>query len=153
MVRAKACIQVSRPIGDVFDYVVDVAKMPRWMTGVRSASLLDPVMTKGARYALEYTGGWRPYELEVIVTEFGRPHVFASQITRGPFAFEGTMTFADVDGATEITNSIEAGPDSLASRIAGLLFGWMLRGSMRRRLLGELEVLQRSIEGDSSVKT
>lgn len=151
-VKAKASVSITRPVGEVFDYVVDVANMPRWITGVRSARPVDTTMRVGARYLLEYMGGWRANELEVEVTEFDRPNVFASQISRGPFAFEGTMTFTATDGGTDVTNSIEAGPDSLASRIATLLFGWFLRSSMSRRLQRELETLQRSIEGDSSIK-
>ena len=150
--RARASVRVGRPVGQVFDFVADVGNMPLWVTGVKAASSVDGIVGEGSRYLLEYTGGWRPNELEVVVTDFDRPRVFASQVSRGPFAFEGTMTFVEADGTTEVTNSIEAGPDSLASRIASLLFGWMLRGSMSRRLLRELETLQRTIEGDSSIK-
>lgn len=153
IVRAKASITVARPITEVFDFVVDVANMPRWMTGVRNAVARDETMHVGSRFRLDYMGGWRANELEVVVTEFDRPHAFASQIERGPFAFEGKMTFTEAGDATEVTNSIEAGPDSLASRIASLLFGWMLRGSMSKRLLGELQALQHNIEGDSSIRT
>ncbi len=148
--KAKASVTVARPVAEVFDYVTDVSNMPSWMTGVRTASAIDETMSEGSRYLLEYTGGWRSNDLEVVVTEFEPPSVFASQVARGPFAFEGTMTFTDRGDVTEVTNSIEAGPDSLATRIASLLFGWMLRGSMSRRLLGELEALQQSIEGGVS---
>lgn len=151
--QAKASVIINRPIGEVYDYVVDVANMPRWVSGVRAARQVDAVMANGARYVLEYMGGWRANELEVVVSEFDRPTTFATQISRGPFAFEGTMRFSEVEGGTEVTNAIEAGPDSIASRIAGLLFGWFLRGSTSRRLQRELETLQQSIEGDSSLKT
>ena len=149
--RAQAEITVARLIDEVFEFVTDVEKMPRWMTGVRAASRIDEELGPGARFSLEYMGGWRSNELEVVVTEFERPSVFATQIARGPFAFEGTLTFESVDGGTRVVNSIEAGPDSLATRIAAILFGWMLSGSMSRRLLRELETLQRHTEDDTSI--
>ena len=150
-VKAQARVTIERSVSDVFDYVTDVANMPAWMTGVQAATPVDGTMAAGARYSLQYTAGWRPYELEVTVTEYERPVAFASQVSRGPFAFEGTMTFVARDGGTEITNSIEAGPDSVASRVASLLFGWLLRRSMSRRLLRELETLQHSIEDDTTL--
>ena len=149
--RALAEIIVARPTDEVFDFVTDVANMPRWMTGVRTASQIDAEMGPGARFSLDYMGGWRSNELEVVVTEFERSSIYATQIARGPFAFEGTMTFESVEGGTKVVNSIEAGPDSLATRIAAILFGWMLSGSMSRRLLRELETLQHTIEDDTSV--
>ncbi len=151
--KAKASIFIHRPIQEVFDYLTDVSNVPAWMTGVDRARLIDRDMGPGARYILSYTGGWRANDLEVVVTEYRPPTEFASMVARGPFAFEGTTLLEEVDGGTEVTNLIEAGPDSLASRIASLLLGWLLRGSMRRRLLRELEALQHSIEGDASLKT
>jgi uncharacterized protein YndB with AHSA1/START domain len=150
-VRALAEITVARPIDEVFDFVTDVAKMPSWMTGVRAASAIDEEMRPGARFSLDYMGGWRSNELEVVVAEFTPPTIFATQIARGPFAFEGTMTFESAAGGTRVVNSIEAGPDSLATRIAAVLLGWLLSGSMSRRLHRELETLQHSIEDDTSI--
>ncbi len=151
--KAKASIFIHRPIQEVFDYLTDVSNLPAWMTGVDGARLIDPHVGPGARYILSYTGGWRSNDLEVVVTEYRPPAEFASTVTRGPFAFEGTTLLAEGEGGTEVTNIIEAGPDSLASRIASLVLGWLLRGSVRRRLLRELEALQHSIEGDASLKT
>ena len=151
--KANARIEVALPVGKVFDYVTNVANMPAWVTGVTASAMIDETMDEGSRYRLEYLGGWRTNDLEVVVTEYERPTVFASQTARGPFAFEGKMSFVERDGVTEITNSIEAGPDSLASRVASLLFGWLLRGSMSRRLLRELEALKQSAMGAASPTT
>jgi uncharacterized protein YndB with AHSA1/START domain len=151
--KATASIFIARPIADVFDFITDVAKMPSWVTGVQSSRRVSDAMGEGARYVLEYNGGWRSYEIEVAVTGYDPPALFAATTARGPFAFEGTTTLKEVEGGTRVSNLIEAGPDSLASRMASLLLGWLLRPSMSRRLLRELQALQNSIESDSSLRS
>ena len=44
-------------------------------------------------------------------------------------------------------DAIEAGPDSLSSRLATILLGPMLLRSMRKRLKRELDALERAITG------
>lgn len=151
--KATASVHIDRPIADVFAVLTDVSHMPSWVNGVKSARLVSEAMDEGAKYVLEYSSGWRANELEVEVTEFRPPEVFASTTVRGPFAFEGTFTLVEEAGGTRLTNFIEAGPDSVASRVASLLLGWLLRGTMSRRLLSELETLQRTIEGDPSLRS
>lgn len=150
--KASASIEINRDIADVFAYVSEVAAMPEWVTGVRSARLVSPEMASGAHLVLEYNGGWRPYELQVLVTEFDAPRVIALQTERGPFGFEGRMELEAVGGGTRVTNEIEAGPDSVSTRVAVMLLGPFLRRSTNRRILRELEALERSIEGDSQLQ-
>jgi uncharacterized protein YndB with AHSA1/START domain len=151
-VKARASIQINRSIEDVFAYVSDVSTMPMWVTGVKTARMVSPEMGKGAHFVLEYTGGWRPYELQVIVAEFDPPHVIALQTERGPFGFEGRIELEAVGDSTRVTNVIEAGPDSISTRMAVMLLGPLLKGSTNRRLLRELEALERSIEGDTQLQ-
>ena len=152
--NATATIAIARPIGDVFAYITDVSNMPAWISGVQSARLLTDEMDANAHYVVDYNGGWRSNEIEVEVTRFEPPNVFASVAVRGPFAFEGTIRLEPIEGGgTRVSNVIDAGPDSVASRVASIMLGWLLRGSMSRRLLRELETLQGSIEGDPSLRT
>jgi uncharacterized protein YndB with AHSA1/START domain len=144
--KATATITIERPIDDVFAFVTDVAQMPRWITGVTAARLASAEMGAGARYVLDYTGGWRSSEVEIEVAEFSPPHTFATRSSRGPFAFEGRMELQPVDEGTAVANIIEAGPDSLSTRIASWLFGRMLRPQFTKRLLRELEQLRTAIE-------
>ena len=147
--KARASIEINRTIEDVFAYVSDVSKMPTWVTGVKSSRMVSSEMGEGSHFVLEYTGGWRPYELQVMVTEFDPPGAIALTTERGPFGFEGRMELEAVGDRTTVTNVIEAGPDSVSTRMAVMLLGPFLKGSTNRRLLRELEALERSIEGDT----
>ncbi len=149
--KQQASIEVDRPIGDVFAFVTDVTNMPRWVTGARSARLVGGAIGPGTHFVVEYMGGWRSFELEAAVTDYEPPAAFGFTGERGPFSFEAGIRLEDIgEGRTRVTNLSEAGPDSLSTRIASFLFAPILRGSMPRRLLRELERLRVAIEGPAT---
>jgi uncharacterized protein YndB with AHSA1/START domain len=145
--KLSASITIPRSVNDVFRFVSDVANMPKWVSGVSKARLVSPEMDLGARFVCEYTSTWRsdPIELEVVAYE--PPRLIGTRSSRGPFQFEGRVFLEDADGQTVVTNTTEAGPDSLSTRFAGLLLGPFLRRSMRKRLLRELTALEKAITG------
>ncbi len=143
--KATATISISRPIDEVFDFVTNVDNMPRWVSGVSGARMISQVMEKGARYVIDYVTGWRSSEVEIEVVDYDRPRLFANRASRGPFEYEGRMELASADGKTSVTNIIEDSPDSLASTIASVLFGPLLRNAHRRRMEKELEQLKNAI--------
>ena len=149
-VNFDATITIARPIDEVFAYVTDVTNMPHWVTGVSRARLVSESMGVGAKFMCQYTSAIRPNEIELEVTTHEAPSAFGMAMSRGPFNFEGTMTLAEVDGGTRVTNSIVADPDSLATRLASLLFGWLVRPSYRKRLARELEALKASMSGEKA---
>ena len=140
--KAMATITIDRPMDEVFGFVTDVEKMPRWVSGVRSARLISKDMGKGARYVLDYIRGWRADSIEIEVTDYQPSTVFASRSFRGPFQFEGRMELVKDEDETTVTNIIEAGPDSVATKLASVLLGPFLRRSFTSRLRTELEQLR-----------
>ena len=140
--KAMATITIDRPVDEVFGFVTDVEKMPRWVSGVRSAKLISKEMGKGARYVLDYIRGWRADSIEIEVTDYEPSRVFGSRSFRGPFQFEGRMEMMKDDGETTVTNIVEAGPDSVATKFASVLLGPFLRRSFTSRLRTELEELK-----------
>jgi uncharacterized protein YndB with AHSA1/START domain len=150
-VNFDATITISRPIEQVFTYVTNVTNMPAWVTGVSRAHMVSDTMGVGARFMCHYTSAIRPNEIELEVTTYEPSTSFGLATSRGPFNFEGTMTLVEVDGGTRVTNSIVADPDSVATRLASLLFGWLVRPSYRKRLARELEALKASMAGQKLV--
>jgi len=143
-----ANIFIERSAAEVFAYVADVTNMHNWVTGVSSAEMLTDEMSEGARFVCRYTSARRPTELEIEVIAYDAPHLIGLRVARGPISFEGTMTLVATDGGTLVTNAIVADPDSVATRLASVLFGWFVRPSMRKRLARELEALRSSIANE-----
>jgi carbon monoxide dehydrogenase subunit G len=143
--KLSASITIDQPKQAVFDFVADVENMPRWVSGVSAARLISPEMAMGARFEAQYRPAWRSDRIEFEVVSYDPPNSFCTRTRRGPFQFEGCVSLADAGGGTTVTNTIEAGPDSLSTRLATMLFGPFLRRSMRRRLAGELTALEHAV--------
>jgi hypothetical protein len=81
------------------------------------------------------------------VVEFEPPVRFSAKSERGPFSFpfRGTLEFRAVGDSTEVTSNVDTGPESVATRLANLLFGRLLRRDFQRRLQEELQALKASI--------
>ena len=141
--KTTASIVIQHPIAAVFAFITDVEAMPRWMAGVASACSHPVEMGVGARYTLAYSGEWL-FHVDVLieVTEYEPPRLFSTWAARGPFSFEGSMELREVGQTTEVTNIVEAGPDSLATRFLLSLLGPVLRRAWTRRLVRELEQLR-----------
>ena len=144
---AKTSIIIDRSIDEVFEYVSDVENMPRWVSGVSRVHLLSDKVKGGARFSAEYAEGLRRSAIGFKVVEFEPPVRFATKSERGPFSFpfRGTMELRSVADGTEVTNNIETGPESVATRLASILFGPVLRRSIKRRLQDELVALRASM--------
>lgn len=147
--ETRANVTIDHPIGGVFTFLADVSNMPAWVSGVSSAKYRDGGPAEGAIFVVSYTNGWRPDDLELQVTRYEPPRHFGMQVVRGPFTFEGHFELEETEHGTRVVNVIEAGPDSLASRIAMFVAGGILRRAMVRRLQSELEALRAAISGGS----
>lgn len=145
--NAKSSIVIERSIDEVFDYVSNVENMPRWVSGVSRVRLLSDRVKAGAKFSAEYAQGMRRAGIDFKVVEFEPPTRFATKSERGPFSFpfKGTMELRAVGDATEVTNNVETGDESIATRLASLLFGPILRRSIRNRLQDELQALRASM--------
>jgi uncharacterized membrane protein len=144
---AKTSILIERSIDEVFEYVSNVENMPRWVFGVSRVKLLSDRVKSGARFTAEYAEGLRTSAIDFKVVEFEPPVKFTTTSERGPFSFpfRGTLELRQVGDATEVTTNVETGPESLATRLAGILFGPLLERSTRKRLQDELQALRASI--------
>ena len=144
---AKSSIVIERSIDEVFDYVSNVENMPRWVSGVSRVKLASDKVKSGARFTADYAQGMRRSAIDFKVVEFEPPTRFATKSERGPFSFpfRGTLELRAVGDSTEITNNVETGEESVATRIADLLFWPIVKRSIRRRLQEELLALRASM--------
>ena len=145
--NTKTSIVIDRPIEEVFAYVSNVENMPRWMSGVRRVRLLSKRISEGARFSADYAQGMRNSAIDFKVVEFDPPVRFAAKSERGPFSFPfvGTFEFRAIGDATEVTTNVDTGGESVATRLANLLFGPVVRRGFQRRLQEELRALQAGV--------
>ena len=147
--NTKNSIVIDRPIDEVFAYVSDVENMPRWVSGVRKVRLLSKKVKAGARFSAEYAQGMRNSAIDFKIAAFEPPVRFATTTERGPFSFPflGTFEFRSLGESTEVISNVETGAESVATRLANLLFGPFVRRSFQRRLQEELQALKANVTG------
>ncbi len=143
----RSSIIIERPIDEVFAYVSNVENMSRWVSGVNRVRLLSDRVRSGATFSADYAEGVRRAGIDFKVVEFEPPVRFATKSERGPFSFpfRGTLELKSLGDTTEVTNNVETGPESVAVRLADLLFGPLLRRGIRSRLQEELQALRAGI--------
>ncbi len=145
--KTKNSILIERPIDEVFAYVSNVENMPRWVSGVRRSRLLSKKLKAGARFSADYAEGVRSAAIDFKVVEFEPPVRFSASSERGPFSFpfKGTFEFRAVGDSTEVISNVETGEESLATRLADLLFGPLVRRGFQKRLQAELQALKAGV--------
>jgi uncharacterized protein YndB with AHSA1/START domain len=144
--KLSASITIPRPARDVFAFISDVTNMPLWVTGVTAAKMVSDAMGPGARFACDYRPNWRADRIEMEVVSYDPPQSMCTRSSRrSPFPFEGCVSLRETDQGTIVTNTIEAGPDSLSTRLATVLLGPLLRRSMQKRLARELNDLEHAV--------
>jgi uncharacterized membrane protein len=111
MAKAEVSTTIKRPVEDVFAVIINFENRPKWSSG----SLESKITSAGpigvgttSRSVTKLLG--RRIESESEVTEFEPNRKFAEKSKSGPFPFQGSMTFEQIEGETRVNFTIEAEP-------------------------------------------
>ena len=138
---------VTRPIEDVWEYVSSVENMGEWVDGVSDVRREDgDDLGVGSRFSSKYTYRGETFDVDYEVTAYEPPNRLDVRSTDGPFPFAGSIRLTEVDGGTEVSNTIDAGSDGLVTSAIFAVLGPLLRRLMRRRLAEELDLLAGEVE-------
>ena len=145
--QGSAELIINKGIEDVWAYVSDFGKMEEWVEGVSDgAQVSEGDLEVGAKLRSKYRYRGKTVDVEYEVTEFNPPSRFSAKSTEGPFPFEILIELTTYVGSTRVTNTIDAGSDSVMTNIVSYLLGSFVRKSMNRRMLKELETLKSVLE-------
>lgn len=145
--EATARAVVPRPIDAVWALVSSVERMEEWVDGVGDVRRGDDGdLVVGSTFESKYTYRGETFDVEYEVTRHDPPHRLDIRWTAGPFPFAGSIRLVEAAGGTEVSNTVDAGSDSLATSVIFTVFGPLIRRLMRRRLAGELDHLATAVE-------
>lgn len=147
--EATARTVVEVPIGDVWAFVSTVENMEEWVVGVSDVRRGgSDQLEAGSRFSSKYTYRGETFDVDYEVTTYEPPGRLDVRSTEGPFPFSGSIRLVEVEGGTEVSNTIDAGSDGLATSIVFVAFGPLVRWTMRRQLAEELDQLALALEND-----
>jgi uncharacterized protein YndB with AHSA1/START domain len=139
MARTERSAEIARPPADVFPWLLEEDKVPRWTTGLESYERLDSgPLGRGARFrqALEVSG--QRFTVELEVTEYDPPRAAVSSFQVRGVDVVNRYALADGDGTTTLTQSVEAKGGGLKGRV----FIPMIQPHLERKLEADLAALR-----------
>ncbi len=146
-IRSWASVIVDKPIGEVWAFVSDVRNMDRWVRGASDTQAPSGgAMGAGSAFTGKYTYRGRTFDVNYRISDYEPESRFGTESTEGPFQYSGVVTLESADGATRVTNTLEAGSDGAATSLMFKLMGPLLRWGMRRQIAKELGAMKRVIE-------
>jgi carbon monoxide dehydrogenase subunit G len=114
-VRAEVLIEIARSPEDVFDYLTDVRNLPRWQSGVHSATR-DGDEIHERRHMLG-----RELSTRLSVEEEERPRVFALRALDSPVPFSVRHVLEPSGDGTRLTVVGEGDAGLLPGFAAGIM--------------------------------
>lgn len=119
-VRAEVTVEIARPPDEVFDFLTDVANLPRWQSGVHSAQI-EGALGEGATIHESRHMLGREMHTSLAVEAFERPRVFALRALDSPVPFSVRHELVENGGGTRLTVTGEGEAGMLPGFAAGIM--------------------------------
>jgi carbon monoxide dehydrogenase subunit G len=114
-VRAELTVEIARSPEEVFDYLADVSNLPKWQSGVHSATR-DGDTIRESRHLLG-----RELSTTLAIEEEERPRVFAIRAVNSPVPFSVRHTLEPSGDGTRLTVVGEGDAGLLPGFAAGIM--------------------------------
>ncbi len=145
--RGSAETTVNKSITEVWEFLVNLENLERWVEGVSDVELTsDEEMGVGSTFKSKYAYMRRTFDMEYQVTELVELSRLGTESTAGPFPYSSLIEMKPHAGLTKLTNTVEVGSDSKATSVIFKVFGPWVRKSMAKRMDGDLQKLEEEIE-------
>jgi carbon monoxide dehydrogenase subunit G len=142
VVSVRKSFTIGRPIGEVFAFVTDPAKLSRWQSSAVEASLQgNGPMQTGSRLIERRSVMGRTIESMMEVVEYDPPRRFVVKTLSGPIPFQVSQELSEEDGATRIDVVVQGKPTGVfrfASRLVA--------GAVERQLHEDFARAKRLLE-------
>ncbi|MEA2134126.1 MAG: hypothetical protein QOC68_2035 [Solirubrobacteraceae bacterium] len=139
MATTERSVEIARPPAEVFPWLFEEDKVPRWTTGLESYERLDSgPLGRGARFRQELEVSGQRFTVELEVTEYDPPHGAASAFQIRGVDVVNRYLLADGGATTTLTQSVEASGGGFKGR----LFIPMIQPHLERKLDADLTALK-----------
>ena len=117
MARFSHTVEISRPPEDVFPWLLEEDKVPRWTSHLDTYQALDGSLGPGSRVrqVLEVSG--RRIDVELEITRYDPPRGAETRFTERGIDVVNTYVLEAAGAGTRLTQSLEAKPRGLSARM------------------------------------
>jgi uncharacterized protein YndB with AHSA1/START domain len=132
-------VTVPQPPADVFPWLFEEDKVPRWTSRLQSYDVIgDGALGPGSRFRQVLTVSGQPLDVELEVVRYEPPGFAESRFSTNGVDVVTTYTLREAGGGTELTQSLEGKASSFKARMLVPI----VQPKLERKLENDLERLR-----------
>ena len=133
--RCASTVTVAKPPAEVFAWLLDADKVPRWMTGLEVYEPLDPgPLRVGSRIRQELLVSGQLLRFELEVTRLEPPRQAVLRFEGSGFKAANEYDVSETEGGAQVTWTISGDTTSFKAR----LIAPMVQAKLQEKLDGDL---------------
>jgi carbon monoxide dehydrogenase subunit G len=145
--RCESTVTIGKPPAEVFPWLVEVDKVPRWMSGLQVYEPLEPgPLHIGSRIRQELSVSGQHLRFELEVTELDAPRRAVLRFEGSGFKAANEYTVSEADGGARVTWVISGETTSFKAK----LIAPMVQAKLQEKLDGDLVRLRSLLEGEAA---
>jgi carbon monoxide dehydrogenase subunit G len=146
--RCESTVTVEKPAAEVFPWLLDADKVPRWMTGLEVYEPLDPPPLEiGSRIRQELSVSGQQLRFELRVAELDAPGRAVLRFEGSGFNAANEYTVESVGGGSRVTWVIDGETTSFKAK----LIAPMVQAKLQEKLDTDLARLRTLLAGEAAV--
>ena len=146
--RCESTVSVGRPPAEVFPWLLDADKVPRWMTGLDVYEPLDPGPLRiGSRIRQHLSVSGHQLRFELRVAELDAPRRAVLRFEGSGFKAANEYAVAAAGSGSQVTWVISGATTSFKAR----LIAPMVQAKLQEKLATDLARLRAVLEGEAAV--
>jgi uncharacterized protein YndB with AHSA1/START domain len=137
-------VEISRPPAEVFPWLLEEDKVPRWTGHLETYKRLDDgALGRGSRMRQVLDVSGRRIDVELEVTRFEPPRGAETRFSTNGIDLVNHYALEPTAGGTRLTQSIDARPTSLSARMIVPI----VQPRLEQKLSEDLERLRHTLSG------
>ena len=110
-------VTIPKPAAEVFPWLLDEDKVPRWTSRLKSYDVQDGAIGRGTRIHQVLTVGGSDLDIELEITAYDPPDSADSRFSTNGIDVETTYRLREEGGGTELTQTLEGKANGFKARL------------------------------------
>ena len=111
-------VTVPKPPAEVFPWLLDEDKVPRWTSRLKAYDVRgNGAIGRGTKFRQVLTVGGSDLDIELEITGYAPPHSADSRFSTNGVDVETTYRLRDAGGGTELTQTLEGKANGFKARM------------------------------------
>ena len=111
-------VTVPKPPAEVFPWLLDEDKVPRWTSRLKTYDVRgDGAIGRGTKFRQVLTVGGSDLDIELEITGYDPPHSADSRFSTNGVDVETTYRLRETGGGTEVTQTLEGKANGFKARM------------------------------------